>query len=75
MLNICKGCVLYAKYFTTKIFMTIQVFVIAHRLETVRRADTIYFLENGRILEQGTHSSLLALGGHYATLYGTKDTT
>ena len=44
-------------------------FVIAHRLSTVRNADCIVVIENGTILEQGTHSSLMGWGGHYARLY------
>jgi ATP-binding cassette subfamily B protein len=42
--------------------------VIAHRLSTIRRADTILGLENGRLLEQGTHDELLTRGGLYAGL-------
>lgn len=44
-------------------------FVIAHRLSTIRDADTILVMENGSIVEQGTHSALLEAGGAYARLY------
>jgi ATP-binding cassette subfamily B multidrug efflux pump len=43
--------------------------VIAHRLSTVQNADRIIVMHHGRIVEDGTHSSLLARGGHYARLY------
>jgi len=46
--------------------------VIAHRLSTVRNADTILVLDGGRIIQSGTHSSLLAQGGLYADLYRTQ---
>jgi ATP-binding cassette subfamily B protein len=42
--------------------------VIAHRLATVQRADRIIVLDNGRIVETGTHASLVAMGGIYANL-------
>ena len=45
-------------------------FVIAHRLSTIRRADLIVVLENGRIVEHGTHDQLLARGERYLALYG-----
>ena len=43
--------------------------VIAHRLATVRRADVIFVIEDGRVAEQGTHAQLLQNGGLYARLY------
>lgn len=44
--------------------------VIAHRLSTIRNADLICVVENGRIVQQGTHEQLLQAGGLYKTLYG-----
>ncbi|MEU8296648.1 ABC transporter ATP-binding protein [Micromonospora sp. NPDC048909] len=44
-------------------------FVIAHRLSTIRDADLILMMENGRIVEQGTHEQLVAAGGAYHQLY------
>ncbi len=46
--------------------------VIAHRLSTVRAADQILVVDDGRIVERGDHDSLLALGGLYADLYRTQ---
>ena len=43
-------------------------FVIAHRLSTVQKADSICVLQHGRLIERGTHDELLALGGAYAKL-------
>ena len=43
--------------------------VIAHRLSTIRHADVVYVIDDGRIVEQGSHDELLKQGGLYATLY------
>jgi ABC-type multidrug transport system fused ATPase/permease subunit len=45
--------------------------LIAHRLSTVKNADRILVMQQGVIVEEGTHRSLLARGGHYAHLYNT----
>ena len=47
-------------------------FVIAHRLSTIKDADLILYMENGNILEQGTHSGLMEKGGKYAELYNSQ---
>ncbi len=47
-------------------------FVIAHRLSTIQKADQIYVLESGKIIENGSHEELLAKKGFYAALYGSQ---
>jgi ATP-binding cassette subfamily B protein len=46
--------------------------VIAHRLSTIRQADVILVVDDGRIVERGTHDELLARGGAYASLHATQ---
>lgn len=43
--------------------------LVSHRFNTVRKADRICVIEDGRVIELGTHEELLALGGRYATMY------
>jgi ATP-binding cassette subfamily B protein len=45
--------------------------IIAHRLSTVKEADRIIVIQEGKIIEQGAHTSLLEQSGHYAMLYNT----
>jgi ATP-binding cassette subfamily B protein len=47
-------------------------FIIAHRLSTIKNADLILVMENGDIIEQGSHDELLRANGHYASLYNSQ---
>ena len=47
-------------------------FIVAHRLSTIREADVILVMRDGKIIEQGDHRSLLARGGFYAALYNSQ---
>jgi ATP-binding cassette subfamily B protein len=47
--------------------------LIAHRLQTARRADRILVLEGGRVVEQGSHDDLVAAGGRYASMWQAFD--
>jgi ATP-binding cassette subfamily B protein len=48
------------------------VLLISHRFSTVRTADRIYVLREGRVVEEGTHDALMASSGHYAELFRTQ---
>ncbi len=47
-------------------------FIVAHRLSTIKEADIILVMNNGNIIEQGSHEELLALGGFYSNLYNSQ---
>ena len=52
-----------------ELFADRSVLLISHRFSTVRSADRIYVLSEGYVVEAGTHSELVALGGTYAELF------
>ncbi len=47
-------------------------FIVAHRLSTIKGADTILVMKDGKVIEKGDHTSLLSAGGFYATLYNSQ---
>ena len=47
-------------------------FIVAHRLSTIRSADQILVLKDGRIIEQGTHDALIRRNGFYTELYNAQ---
>ena len=59
-----------------KAFMTMMrgrtSFIVAHRLSTIREADIILVMKDGKIIEQGNHETLLAKNGFYANLYNSQ---
>ena len=56
----------------TKLMNGRTSFIVAHRLSTIKEADLILVMNNGNIIEQGTHSELLEKGGFYAKLYNSQ---
>ncbi|MEV4778864.1 peptidase domain-containing ABC transporter [Burkholderia sp. LMU1-1-1.1] len=59
----------------TEICQGRTVFIIAHRLSTIRSADVIYVLDSGAIVESGSHTDLIALKGHYHSLFFHQETS
>jgi ATP-binding cassette, subfamily B, bacterial len=57
-----------------RLTQTSTTFLITHDLRTAQNADQIFYLEEGQVLEQGTHGQLMKLGKHYATLYRLQQT-
>ena len=47
-------------------------FIVAHRLSTIKEADLIIVMDNGKVVEQGNHKELLEKGGFYADLYNSQ---
>ena len=56
----------------TKLMEGRTTFIVAHRLSTIREADVILVMKDGKIIEQGTHEELLAQGGFYNKLYNSQ---
>ena len=52
---------------------TRTLIIISHRLSTIRNADVIYLIENGRVRESGSHDRLMALGGVYSELVSQQE--
>ena len=46
-----------------------MVILISHRFSTVRKADRILVIQDGRIVEEGSHDELMAIAGHYSSLF------
>jgi ABC-type multidrug transport system fused ATPase/permease subunit len=55
-----------------RISENITTFIVAHRLSTIRKADTIYVMNEGKIVESGTHDELMEMGSKYFELYNTE---
>ena len=52
-----------------KIEKNCTIFIIAYRISSIRDADLILVMDNGRIIERGTHNELVAMGGYYASAF------
>ena len=53
----------------TETFFGKTIILITHRLSATKDADIIFFLKDGRVIESGTHSALINLGGEYAAMW------
>lgn len=63
---------MYIQHAMNELMKNRTSFVIAHRLSTIKEADLILVMNQGSIIEQGTHEELLAAGGFYADLYNSQ---